>query len=701
MTLVSDISRPQTRAGSRLRVSVFGPATASCQGAEVLITNRKALGILGYLVLSEASEETRERLVGLLWSESETDKARGSLRNALYDLSRALAAVVPDHFRTENLANWTDHAFMEADLWGVMEQAKRGDVHTLLLDRERITETILSNLENVDPSYSSWLQAKRQSIHNRLTAYLEDALRGVTPDVPAANREPLARALANLDPTHEEAARARIEARAAAGDVGSAFKIYEALWQLLEDDYDVEPSKETQDLMARLRLGQPATIAAPASASPVAAPAVLVPKPRPQKLILNLGGFDAAGVKPDNRYLVQGFRSELAACLVRFREWSVRDQPAAKAGGAQHAAAQEGEYIVDASAFETSEGVRLVLMLRDAATGEFVWSERLQLSVAEWFEAQNQIVRRLATALNVNLSAERLAGQSQVPDDMLSAYDLWLKAQSLHFTQESGSVNKAQEIFKRLVAQNPTFAPAYLGLANFRNIIHVTHPGIFRDRERTSEALRYAREAVRLEPVNSKAQLCLAWSHAMAGQPNEAHLSAILAQELNDNDPWTRVSTLNCRAVCGMTSDMRAQIAALVQEGKLIAPMQWAFHAITLCLARDFEVSLLAAAEAGDAFHLTRAWKTIALVNLGRANDAELELSRFKEIIRGKWVGSEPATDDAIARWMLQVHPFSLKTDWQLLRDGLAAAGLPTGIDYEPLTGSPATADSQLQVPIE
>ena len=61
---------------------------------------------------------------------------------------------------------------------------------------------------------------------------------------PAAAQEMLARALMRLDPTHEEAARELIRARANAGDIGGALRVYKALWDLLENEYDVEPSKE-------------------------------------------------------------------------------------------------------------------------------------------------------------------------------------------------------------------------------------------------------------------------------------------------------------------------------------------------------------------------------------------------------------------------------------------------------------------------
>ena len=403
------------------------------------------------------------------------------------------------------------------------------------------------------------------------------------------------------------------------------------------------------------------------------APTIPPERPRPRKLVLNLGPFDATGVNPERRYLVQGFRSELAACLVRFREWSVRDQ----AAGAGPEPSRDGQYRVDASTFETKEGLRLVLMLRDLGTGEYVWSERLVLSVADWFDTQQAVVRRLATALNINLSAERLATQSQVPDPLLSIYDLWLKAQALHYSRDYECINQAQQIYRRLIRERPDFAPAYIGIANYCNIVHITHPGTMRHPTRTAEALMFAREAIRLDPTNAKAQLCLAWTHAMAGQPSEAHLCAMLAYELNENDAWTRVSSLNCRAMAGLTSDMLPLIKELTTSNQLLTPLQWAYHATTLFIAGDFEGTISAGEKAGDSDPLTAAWKAAALVRIGRMDDARVSMSRFITNVRAKWIGANQCDDAAIGTWFLQANPLLNQDNKQLLRDSVAAAGLP------------------------
>lgn len=51
------------------QLSLFGPVSLRCDGRELQIKSLKLRAILGYVALSETLVETRERLVGLLWSE--------------------------------------------------------------------------------------------------------------------------------------------------------------------------------------------------------------------------------------------------------------------------------------------------------------------------------------------------------------------------------------------------------------------------------------------------------------------------------------------------------------------------------------------------------------------------------------------------------------------------------------------------------
>ena len=69
-----------------LRLSLFGPLTLQIGEREIRTRSLKLRAMLGYIALSDKLRETRERLVGLLWSESAETQARAVLRQVVREL---------------------------------------------------------------------------------------------------------------------------------------------------------------------------------------------------------------------------------------------------------------------------------------------------------------------------------------------------------------------------------------------------------------------------------------------------------------------------------------------------------------------------------------------------------------------------------------------------------------------------------------
>ena len=140
-----------------LQVSLFGPLRAVFAGQEVRIRSRKARALLGYLLLTEGGEETRERLVGLLWSEAGEEKARASLRQVADELREALEAAGCAALRAGRLHVSLDPVASLADARDVLGAAERGIGHPLLLATPRLSEALLQGLDDLDPAFRGWL----------------------------------------------------------------------------------------------------------------------------------------------------------------------------------------------------------------------------------------------------------------------------------------------------------------------------------------------------------------------------------------------------------------------------------------------------------------------------------------------------------------------------------------------------------------
>jgi DNA-binding SARP family transcriptional activator len=651
----------------RLAVSMLGRLSIRLDDRELVLANRKSRALIGYLALSDRGEEARERLVGLLWSDSDEERARASLRTTLHGIRSAFHAGGFDGLRTDKLKIALERTALDVDLWHVLDEARAGRAHPSVIERDRLLESLMQDLEAIDPAFRVWLLAKRQSLQERLVRDLEEAMRA-SPG--GAGQESIARGIMSLDPTHEEAARVLMRARISAADVGGALGIYKKLWDLLVEDYDTEPSKETQDLVAQIKLGALETTPAPSTARPMSQPVA-----RRARLILSLGAFSASAIREDQRYLVHEFRRELAASLVRFREWMVRDLPAGEMGaGPGHGGADE--FVLDGGSYQTESGARLTLTLREPSSGAYLWSEMLALSPATWLSAQQSVVRRIATALNVHISAGRMAQIARRSESDLLAYDLWLRGQATMRSFDAAGWHKAAEIFRNLIEQMPGFAPGYSSLAQLHSSIHVSHHGLLRDKHRAAEALACAREAVRLDPVDSRAQLSLGWAHLMANQHEQATAHFELARELNENDPWTLVSSALGYAFSGeheLAADLADQALKLCIEP---SPAHWGYYSRILFLGGNYDAAAEAAKRAADVPALP-GWKVATLYVLGRQQEASAELARFFQISSARWCGRNEWSREGAIRWFLQSFPIKLAADWERLRDGLCGAGAP------------------------
>ena len=667
---------PATR---QLTLRLLGDFAAEIDGREISLATRKAKALTAYLALSDNIQDTRERLVGLLWSESDEEHARASLRQAVHDIKLAFDSAGFAGFRVDKQTLSLVRERRSCDVDEVLADAAKGAVHPRLLDSQRITETLLSDLDNVDPAFRVWLLTKRQLLQDRLTLALERLLPA---EGDSRDATPAALALLNLDPTHEIASRHLIRARAARGDIGGALKIYKSLWDLLEADYDIEPSTETQALVVGIKQ-MPSLSEHPQA--PSLAPTLQGASREasaPKRLLISVCTFDASGVPDDMRHVVNGFRHEFVACLARFREWSVRTVPPYWESEPRTWSSPP-EYIVEGSTYESNGTVRLIVTLRDASTSVCIWSERYSITLTEWFETQERIVRQIAMALNIHVSAERLRRLATGTEVTLEIHDRWLRGQALLLQMASKDWPAVAALVESLLADAPDFSPALSSLVQYRNIAHIALPGQFRDITRHLETLQIAQRAVRLDPLDSRAQLSLAWTYQLLGHVDQSTLYAALAVDLNENDPWTLMASGQIFAYCGEYERAAALSAASLEITPMPAAPQIAYSAAIKFLCSDYAGSTDAYREDLGMSPAFMMWSCAAKAHVGRLNEARTELERTLERVAADWHGQRAPTRDSMTRWLLHVFPIAIRGDWERLATGLAAAGAPVeGIEF-------------------
>jgi DNA-binding SARP family transcriptional activator/TolB-like protein len=668
-------------AGPILRLATLGRMVLSTASGDIAMPNRKSQALIAYLATVTHGRETRERVAGLLWSEHDEVKARASLRQTIADVKRVLEATDPALFTADRIGMRLDLDRVTTDFNEITDALEDGILPAPLLEERRLAERFLEGLEDLDPAFRSWLMVQRQRLQDRLINRLEAFLEGA--------RDPLTirrigGALLNLEPTHEVGCQAVIRACAIVGDIAGALKAYRQLWDLLDQDFDAEPSEKTQDLIRAVKLGQvgqlgyargtvpPAPVLRNAVA--IARPSEFAPEGAARVAVghaIVVAGFAMEQLSPDRQALVRAFRHHLVASLVCFRGWSVidGDDPVARS----HA---DDSYRMEATVFDEEDRLRFVMTLKDAGDGRFLWSEQFVSSADDWMRTRAHVVRRVAGALDINLSTARVARAADIDETLLSLHDRWLRGRAYMYRWRPDEEAKAEAVFRGLIEEAPYFAPAYASLVGILNSRHLVYPGVERNAALHAEALELAKIAVQLDPLDTRCQLCLGWSQALNGSGDRAGLAFQLACDVNPNDPWTLVSAALGLAYCGEAKRARSYADTALDLGLGISRLHWAYQASTRFVLGDYEATVEAAENAGDALVHIGGLRAAALALAGRRDEGRREGRRFVETIAEHWFGEGRPAEADVSRWLLGSLPIASKVAREELRNGLEMAGL-------------------------
>jgi serine/threonine protein kinase len=186
--------------------------------------------------------------------------------------------------------------------------------------------------------------------------------------------------------------------------------------------------------------------------------------------------FDNVSNNNENEYFSDGLTSEViyelskvADLLVIARSSILRykDSPAAHRKPLNEIGAELGVgAILDSSVQRIENRVKIVTILYDAHTSKRLWGASYDRDLNDLFAIQSDLAMQIAAALRARLSADERANLQRKPTGNLTAYDIYLQGRSLWETHRQEDNDKAVELFKRSLEQDPKFVLAYIGLAD-------------------------------------------------------------------------------------------------------------------------------------------------------------------------------------------------------------------------------------------
>jgi len=415
------------------------------------------------LALAPGAPQPREKLAALLWSDRGEAQARSSLRQALSELRKALAAADPPPLETKGEAVALAAAAVEVDVAAFEGLAAEGTHASLAAALALYRGDLLDGFAAPDPAFADWLRDARLALRERACdagARLLDLQLGAGETKAALAT---ARRVLVLDTLQESAHRAVMRCYAAMGERSLALKQYRACRDLLRDELGVAPDGETERLYEELRR-EPGGAAAAATRVPPDRGGAMAAPQRPAIAVLPFANLSSDA---EQAYFADGVTRALITELGRLPNLAVvaaasvfaykdRHVSVTEAGGALGA-----RYVVEGSVQKSGRRFRVTAQLTDVETGQQVWGDRYDGDLSDIFEVQDALTRQICGNLYLPLMEHRWFKARNKPVTSADAYDLYMRALYHIERPTRAGLIEARRDCHRLIEIDPDFALIY------------------------------------------------------------------------------------------------------------------------------------------------------------------------------------------------------------------------------------------------
>lgn len=625
---------------SVLQIRLTGPFQAVAAGEPIEIPTRTSRMILGYLAMAPDRREQRSRLAGLLWEDSSEADARRNLRQAIHQLRGALEPIWGG-FYADRTTIGLNAGLIRTDIEDVFAALEEGNIPPLLTHEQQLPSRLLLDFADRGDLAAGWVTLQQRQVEASLRTSLERLMN----DAPPGTARQAAEALLAMDATDERAARTLIEHCWERGETGRALRIYEELWNHLDDAYAMEPSGPTQDLIALVKMGEPASKQRNVSSSSAMTVAVL------PVIEGNVGAHDAA---------IEMFRIDLISQMARFRELVVMDAPSTAA---------PSDFALRLGATHDGENLRMVAYMSRTDDATVIWTQTHDHLLQTWWPSVARLAGQMASACARELSVARLARIATRTSDA-TALDRWLMGHRLLDRGTATDFADAERMFRSALEIDPSASAIHSSLSQLCHIRQLMLPGTGIDPDRLREGKAFASRAIALDPADSRAHLSRAWSAVLLGEWEQAATGFETACNCNPNDTWTVMSSALGAAFSGELVQANDLARSFVTDELSADPWLWGYYANIRFLTGDDPGCIEAALRCDDAIMNMPAWLAAAYWLNGDQGAAAASWGAFTRTVERHWSGALPATPETILEWFLNAFP---------IRMGDARARLETG----------------------
>ena len=264
-----------------------------------------------------------------------------------------------------------------------------------------------------------------------------------------------------------------------------------------------------------------------------------VPLTLPDKPSIAVLPFQNMSGDPEQEYFADGITEDITTALSRLRWFFVIARNSSftykrKIIDVRLVAEELGvRYVLEGSVRKSGDRLRITAQLIDAATGSHIWAQRYDRQVADIFALQDEITSNVVATIEPQLyAAEDIRAKHKRPES-LNAWDCVARALSLTIKVTKHDNAAAQDLLKKAIAIDPSYAQAYSLLAFS---LSLANSWSWQPSESVLEpAWDFAQKAVRLDVDDPWAHLALGHLHRQRRELEDAVAEFQNAVALNPN----------------------------------------------------------------------------------------------------------------------------------------------------------------------
>ncbi len=249
-------------------------------------------------------------------------------------------------------------------------------------------------------------------------------------------------------------------------------------------------------------------------------------------------------------------------------------------------------YILEGSVRKARDKVRITAQLVDGTTGNYLWAERYDRNLTDIFAVQDEVTKKIITAMNVELTQGEQAQLAAKATENLEAYLKFMQARENIYQFSIESIASAKQLAEEAIALDPKYASAYrlLGVTHMHDALLGTSKS---PKQSLAKAIELVKKAIELDDTNGYSHAVLGFLFLLTRQYDQAIAEAERGITLNPNvadiHAW-RALTLR---FMGRSEEALQEYKKAIRINPI--PPSWYLHglAMTYCWIGRYEEALM------------------------------------------------------------------------------------------------------------